>query len=28
MDYAGKITNETKILLVLSKKHCCSIEKL
>jgi predicted transcriptional regulator of viral defense system len=28
MGYAGKITNETKILLVLSKKHCCSIEEL
>ncbi|QXJ32998.1 hypothetical protein J5U21_02658 [Saccharolobus shibatae] len=28
MGYAGKITNETRILLVLAKKHCCSLEEL
>ena len=28
MGYGGKITNETKILLILAQKHCCSIEEL
>lgn len=28
MGYRGKLTHETRILLVLAKKHCCSLDEL